>query len=226
MDMPPTRIISLLRAFATVALLAAFSVVPALADSTIYIYVDANGVQHFSNHPPAGDARWKAFIVHRERRPAPGSAAQAGAGAQRPRAAVADIATAPLPDSAPYREIIAKYSRIYGFDQLFVEAVIEIESAFDPAAVSAKGAQGLMQIMPETQRELGLSDPFDPEANIAAGLRYLRSLYERFGRVRLALAAYNAGPGAVAQYSGIPPFAETAAYVDAVLARYRQKKGA
>jgi len=99
-----------------------------------------------------------------------------------------------------------------------VRAVIEQESAFRPCAVSAKGAQGLMQLMPETAGELNVKDPFDPKENIAAGARYLKQLLDKFkGDTRLALAAYNAGPSAVDTANGIPDIPETRDYVAAIL---------
>jgi hypothetical protein len=106
--------------------------------------------------------------------------------------------------------------------QNLVEAVIETESAFHPCAVSSKGALGLMQLMPETASSLGLMDPFDAKANLLAGSRYLGGLLSRYsGDIRLALAAYNAGSGAVDRYSGIPPFNETRDYVQKVMARWQ-----
>jgi len=107
----------------------------------------------------------------------------------------------------------------YGVDKKLVMAVIEVESGFNAAAVSSAGAQGLMQIMPETGRDLDLDDPFDPSENIDAGIRYLRYLLDTFPDRRLAVAAYNAGPNAVKKYGGIPPYAETQNYVEKVWAR-------
>jgi hypothetical protein len=95
--------------------------------------------------------------------------------------------------------------------------IIEAESGGDPRAVSPKGAQGLMQLMPETARALGVQDPFDPVQNIEGGVRYLSHLLQRFGDLRLALAAYNAGPGRVQQYGGVPPFPETQRYIERIL---------
>src|SRR6185503_18666431 len=106
-------------------------------------------------------------------------------------------------------------------DPKLVEAVIRVESAFDSRAVSGKGALGLMQLMPGTATELGVENAFDVEENLRGGTAYLRSLLDRFsGDVSLALAGYNAGPGAVEKYQGIPPYQETTDYVRRVLAAY------
>lgn len=107
----------------------------------------------------------------------------------------------------------------YDVDKKLVMAVIDVESGFNAAAVSPVGAQGLMQIMPETGKDLDLDDPFDPSENIDAGIRYLRYLLDTFPDRRLAVAAYNAGPNAVKKYGGIPPYAETQSYVQKVWAR-------
>lgn len=113
----------------------------------------------------------------------------------------------------------------YNVDRDLIYAVMEQESGFNVHAVSDKGAQGLMQIMPDTQELLGLSDPFNMERNVDAGVRYLRMMLDRFVDLRLALAAYNAGPDAVLQHSGVPPYAETADYVARVIMRYSALKG-
>ncbi|MEG2140501.1 MAG: transglycosylase SLT domain-containing protein [Bilophila sp.] len=120
-------------------------------------------------------------------------------------------------DVERWADSIAKASRVNDLPEALIAAVIQTESAFNPTARSSKGAQGLMQIMPDTQRYLGLTDPSNPEANIMAGSRYLKEQMNTFGSLELALAAYNAGPGNVQRHGGIPPFAETQGFVRTVL---------
>ena len=122
-----------------------------------------------------------------------------------------------------WERIIRKASRLHGLPESLIASVIHTESAFQANAQSPKGAQGAMQIMPETQQELGLTDPFDPEANVLAGCAYLRKQLDRFGSLELALAAYNAGPANVKKYGGIPPFPETRDYVARVTSRLNTK---
>ena len=113
----------------------------------------------------------------------------------------------------------------YGVDPGLVRAVINQESGFNPFATSSAGAQGLMQLMPQTAQTLGVSDAYDPAQNVDGGTRFLRSLLDRFGGdTRLALAAYNAGPAAVERYGGVPPYAETQNYVTSILAAYEQER--
>lgn len=118
----------------------------------------------------------------------------------------------------PFEALVQQAAQRYGIDPAVLKAVIHAESNFNPYAVSKAGAQGLMQLMPGTARALGVQDPFDPVQNIDGGARYLRQLLDRFHSLPLALAAYNAGPGAVARYQGVPPYRETQTYVRRVMA--------
>lgn len=167
----------------------------ALFAGKIYFYEDANGVLHFTDLPDSKSYR---------------AVTSATASARCSREGILSL--------------VEEYCRSYGVDPHLAQAVLEVESDYRPQAVSDKGAQGLMQIMPETQKDLGLQRPFDPEANIAAGVRYLDELLQRFPEVEFALAAYNAGPGTVDTYNGIPPYPETQRYVRKVLDLYAAYK--
>jgi hypothetical protein len=128
----------------------------------------------------------------------------------------------------PFNQFIAKAADEHQLDPALIRAVIHAESSFRPSAVSRKGAVGLMQLMPGTARQLGISDASVPEHNIAAGSRYLAQLLKQHnGELPLALAAYNAGSSNVRRYNGIPPFAETQAYVErvAILHKRYQRAG-
>ncbi len=128
--------------------------------------------------------------------------------------------------SAPYDASINEHARRQGVAADLVRAVIQVESAFNPVAVSNKGAMGLMQLMPSTARELGVSDPFDPDQNIRGGVTYLKQLLTRYDqRVELALAAYNAGIGNVEKYGAVPPFKETRTYVSKISKAARPQPG-
>jgi soluble lytic murein transglycosylase-like protein len=111
------------------------------------------------------------------------------------------------------RAIVEEKSRQHGLDPLLVHSVIRAESNYNPYAISPKGAEGLMQLIPSTARQYGVRNAFDPEQNIEGGIRYLKYLQSLFTDDRLVLAAYNAGEGAVAKYGWIPPYAETQDYV-------------
>jgi soluble lytic murein transglycosylase-like protein len=148
--------------------------------------------------------------------------------------AVADLPAAPAeagPGTAKVEaaidlgQLVKTASGDYNLDPDLVNSVIRAESGFNVRAVSPKGAQGLMQLMPKTASRLGVGDAFDPQANVEAGTRYLRELLERydFDLVK-ALAAYNAGPGRVAQYGGVPPYYETKAYVARIVRDFNRKK--
>ena len=124
--------------------------------------------------------------------------------------------------SARLDRIVAQASKMNHVDPRLVKAVISVESGGDPSAVSSAGAMGLMQLMPGTALTYGVLNPWDPQQNVAGGARHLSDLLREYnGDLALALAAYNAGSGAVARYKGIPPYAETSAYVSSVLSQYR-----
>ncbi|HNV69714.1 MAG TPA: lytic transglycosylase domain-containing protein [Candidatus Ozemobacteraceae bacterium] len=135
--------------------------------------------------------------------------------------------TAPIELRAPaqkpndvFSSLIDKYARLHNLDPKLVRRLIEVESDFDPACISSKGAMGLMQLMPETAQELGVENPFDPEQNISGGTRYLAQMLEREGgNLARALAAYNAGPTTVRDYNGIPPYPETRNYIRKILGK-------
>ena len=172
-----------------------FPAAPARAD--IYRYTDENGVMHITNLPTSPD--YKLWI--KERRV---------------------IIRAGI-DMTKYGPRIQKASDKYKVDYSLVKAVIKAESNFNHKAVSPKGAQGLMQLMPKTASTLQVKDSFEPESNIEGGVKYLRYLMNVYnGHLPLALAAYNAGEKAVARCGGIPPYAETQGYVRRVLALYKQ----
>jgi len=131
----------------------------------------------------------------------------------------------PVP-SAELEPLIRRHSDAQNLDPKLVEAVIQVESGYNDRALSNKGAMGLMQLTPDTASLFNVRDPYDAEENVRAGTRYLRQLLDRFaGRVELALAGYNAGPGAVEKHRGIPPYAETRGYVQQVMALYRGSRG-
>lgn len=121
--------------------------------------------------------------------------------------------TQPSKLSAPYEQYIMNASKTHGVPPEVIRSVIMRESSFNPKDVSNANAQGLMQLIPSTARAMGVTNAFDPEQNIMGGTKYLAQMYKKFGRWDLAFAAYNAGPGAVQKYGGVPPYKETQTYV-------------
>jgi hypothetical protein len=130
--------------------------------------------------------------------------------------AASDEDVAAILQDTPYGEIISAMSEANGVNPLLVRALIQVESNYKPRARSAKGAMGLMQIMPATAREYRVRNPYDPRTNIEVGIKRLKGLIDKWG-VELALAAYNAGEGAVEKFNGVPPYRETRTYVSKIL---------
>jgi soluble lytic murein transglycosylase-like protein len=180
------------------------------------------------------------FSIRHERRETQGATTRLYLGSAQD-AGYVDVATAEIagfepapPEPAMIRPAQADLTAIIGdastrsrIDADFIASVIRAESGNNPRAVSRKGAQGLMQLMPQTASTLGVKDSFDPAENVDGGVRYLRELLVRYnGDAAKALAAYNAGPQRVLQYGGVPPYSETRAYVRRVIADYNRKKTA
>jgi len=190
---------------------------------SLHAYKDSDGVPLLTNNPQKYDAQYEEILTQVERitlyRPGDARAIQRledalsqevyVSGGRRRR--IYSVSLSGVLDHA-----VERRAREYGVRPELVMAVIKAESNFNPKAVSSKGAQGLMQLMPRTAAAMGITDPFDPDQNIAGGTQYLSKLLKMFGNERLAVAAYNAGPGRVKQYGGIPPYPETRKYVDRV----------
>jgi soluble lytic murein transglycosylase len=167
----------------------------------IYMYIDDNGVMHFTNAPTSNQHEYKVYI--------------------KERTSISNRFQA----TDKYDKLISNASKEFNVDSRLLKAMIKAESDFDPRAISTKGAMGLMQIMPENFKMLNIENPFDPWQNIRAGAQYFKKLYKRFnGKLALSLAAYNAGPTAVDRYKSIPPYQETEEYVRRVLRYYRTFK--
>lgn len=182
------------------AILALLLAVPAAAD--VYRYVDKNGTIHFTDRPK--HPGYELFL--REKRSYKSLPASGG--------------------YYPYKDVVNRACMMHGMDEALVRAVIEVESDFNRYAISTAGARGLMQLMPETMFYLGVRNPWDPDQNVQGGTMYLKNLLSRFsGDMKLALAAYNAGPGAVERYGSIPPYPQTRDYVQKVIHRYQKYSG-
>jgi hypothetical protein len=202
------------------------------ARADIYSYEDKDGVVHFTNaQPPRGDAhRWRVLY-----KTGPGRAGMIS-GAAGPTSfagcAVSRADVVPATDRSPdryarYDAHIAEASRLYALPQALIRAIIKVESDYDPRVVSCADAKGLMQLMPDVQREQHVVNVFEPRENILGGTRLLRLNANRFkGDLVLTIAAYHAGPGAVEKYHGVPPYETTQQYVRMVLKHYYRFKAA
>ena len=194
--------------------LLALSAAPAHAD--IYGFVDENGNAHFADRKI--DSRYKLYM----KTPPPAAPVATPAALAEPPAAVANVTVRAPKARAHYAEMIARVAKEQQIDPALLHAVITVESAYNPRARSPKGATGLMQLMPDTAKRYGVTDLVNPMENLRAGAMYLRDLLGMFdNNLRLVLAAYNAGEGAVARSGNrIPPYPETRAYVPRVLKHY------
>ena len=175
---------------------------PVVSGADIYRYVDRDGVIHFSNTQPVG----KFTLYLRE---APKAAPRAPASS--------------LPGASWMNGYVDRVSRANDLPPALVRAIIKAESNWQRDAVSRKGAKGVMQLMPFTSKRLRVDDPFDPIENIEGGIMYIKELLVAFeGNLTNTIAAYNAGPGAVRKYGGVPPYEETRVYVRRVMELYRK----
>jgi soluble lytic murein transglycosylase-like protein len=185
---------------------------PGEAEADIFSYTDAEGVIHFANKA-SGDSRFRLYLKSPKGRR---SAHDGGFVAFMPSDTSSDRFTR-------YDEWIRQAAILYQIPEELIRAVIMVESNYDPRAVSPTGAQGLMQLMPETALRMTVRDAFDPRENIFGGTRYLRVLANMFnGDLELTIAGYNAGEAAVVRYAGIPPYEETQGYVTRVQTYYRR----
>ena len=170
---------------------------PTIIRADIYRYVDPDGIVHFTNTP--GDSKGDLYLREAPKGPPPGKG------------------------NGWMIEYAERYSRANNLSPALVKAIIKAESNGERYAVSPKGAQGMMQLMPFTARRMNVSDPFDPIENIEGGVKYIKELLGTFGgNLVHAVASYNAGPEAVKKYGGIPPYKETRTYVKRVMNYYRQ----
>jgi soluble lytic murein transglycosylase len=183
----------------------------------IFRFEDDQGVVHFTNVPT--ETKFRLYLREYQK-------ANPGAPALKTQKKPPLLARNSLADSPAIENHILEASQFYGLDPKLVQAVIQVESNFDALALSPKGARGLMQLMPQTARDMQVSDPFHPRDNIIGGTRYLKYLLDLFNNdLSLALAAYNAGPEKVNLHRGIPPYSETKNYVQKVIQTYQRIRG-
>ncbi|PKL44440.1 MAG: hypothetical protein CVV41_07320 [Candidatus Riflebacteria bacterium HGW-Riflebacteria-1] len=192
-------------------------VLAAQAGAAIYSYRDEHGRLFLTDSPP--NRNYKIVVTSRKEREGPDSPTQATFAVS----AQASAQKFMLPNDETFSKYINEAASVHDLDPYLIKSIIKVESDFDPVVQSSKGAQGLMQLIPSTAKLVGCSDSFDPRQNILGGANYLRMMLKRFdGKLEHALAAYNAGPGNVDKYRGIPPFRETQNYVRKVKHYYRQ----
>ncbi len=185
-----------------------------LARADMYSYVDEQGTRHYTNVPAAGQARLYDHARVTISRPSASSLRPEGGGGSGTRHF--------SKGSAAYDHHIRQSASRYNVDPRLIKAIIKAESGFDCNATSQMGAQGLMQLMPGTARDLNVSNPFDPRSNIDGGTRYFRTMLDTFnGDIPLSLAAYNAGPNLVKRTNRMPQIPETIEYVQRVLHNYK-----
>jgi soluble lytic murein transglycosylase-like protein len=199
----------------TVALLTLVSN-PGHAVESVYSYTDSDGSVHLSNVPD--DSRFSVLV-------SPAASVAVPGGLQTTASTLPEVRDGPI-SRRPYTNAVEQAANQFGLDVALLHAVIAVESAYNAQARSNKGAGGLMQLMPDTAKRYGVSNVFDPIENIRGGAQYLRDLLKLFDNdMRLALAAYNAGEGAVIKYGKrIPPYRETAAYVPRVVDNYQKNR--
>lgn len=180
----------------------AISLLPCTGQAAVYGFVDESGTYHFTNMIPVGK-KFRIIISDR----------------------IKSIVTKNS-NNTDYDGMITTHATNHGVDPLLVKAVMKAESNFNPRALSHKGAQGLMQLMPDTARLMKVEDPFDPDENIKGGTRYLKYLGDIFGgNLELILAGYNAGPGRVMENKmNVPPYEETKSYIQRVKSYYNKLK--
>jgi tetratricopeptide (TPR) repeat protein len=187
------------------------------AGAAIYSYRDEHGRLFLTDCPP--NRNYKIVVTTRKEREGPDSPSQATFAVSAQSSAQKFM----LPNDETFSQYINEAARVHDLDPYLIKSIIKVESDFDPNVRSSKGAQGLMQLIPSTARLVGCDDSYDPRQNILGGTNYLRMMLKRFdGQLDYALAAYNAGPGNVEKYQGIPPFRETRNYVRKVKHYYKQ----